>query len=122
MESNNIDDQILDYLSKPLDNEESHFFSAKLAILDTIGCIIHASSDENVHSFASGETSVELFKNPFKTLKVAINAFYALPKKVRFKNFHEIKIEDLPQIKCWKNDGGAFVTLPQVYSEDLDNH
>ena len=61
------------------------------------------------------------FKNPFKTLKVAINAFYALPKKVRFKNFHEIKIEDLPQVKCWKNDGGAFVTLPQVYSEDLDN-
>jgi len=61
------------------------------------------------------------FKNPFKTLKVAINAFYALPKKVRFKNFNEIKIEDLPQIKCWKNDGGAFVTLPQVYSEDLDN-
>ena len=61
------------------------------------------------------------FKNPFKTLKVAINAFYALPKKVRFKNFHEIKIEDLPQVKCWQNDGGAFVTLPQVYSEDLDN-
>ena len=69
MESNNIDDQILDYLSKPLVNEESHFFSAKLAILDTIGCIIHASSYENVHSFAAGETSVELFKNPFKTVK-----------------------------------------------------
>jgi len=69
LESNNIDDQILDYLSKPLVNEESHFFSAKLAILDTIGCIIHASSYENVHSFAAGETSVELFKNPFKTVK-----------------------------------------------------
>ena len=69
MESNNIDVQILDYLSKPLDNEENHFFSAKLAILDTIGCIIHASSYENIHSFAAGETSVELFENPFKTVK-----------------------------------------------------
>jgi 4-hydroxy-3-polyprenylbenzoate decarboxylase len=26
----------------------------------------------------------------------------------------------LPQIKCWPNDGGAFVTLPLVYSEDID--
>jgi len=69
LESNNIDVQILDYLSKPLDNEENHFFSAKLAILDTIGCIIHASSYENIHSFAAGETSVEIFENPFKTVK-----------------------------------------------------
>ena len=69
MEANNIDVQILDYLSKPLDNEENHFFSAKLAILDTIGCIIHASSYENIHSFAAGETSVEIFENPFKTVK-----------------------------------------------------
>tara|TARA_X000000368_G_scaffold418950_1_gene421026 strand:- start:3525 stop:5246 length:1722 start_codon:yes stop_codon:yes gene_type:complete len=50
-----------------------------------------------------------------------LNGIYAIPKKVRFKNFKEIKIENLPQIKCWKNDGGAFVTLPQVYSEDIDN-
>tara|TARA_B100001250_G_scaffold119934_1_gene101784 strand:+ start:855 stop:2240 length:1386 start_codon:yes stop_codon:yes gene_type:complete len=69
LESSNIDVQILDYLSKPLNNEENHFFSAKLAILDTIGCIIHASSYENIHSFAAGETSVELFENPFKTVK-----------------------------------------------------
>ena len=24
-------------------------------------------------------------------------------------------------LKCWKDDGGAFITLPQVYSEDIDN-
>jgi 4-hydroxy-3-polyprenylbenzoate decarboxylase len=42
--------------------------------------------------------------------------FHALP----LKNFckpvmqSEIKLEDLPQIKCWKRDGGAFLTLPQV--------
>ena len=69
MESNNLDIQILDYLSNPLDNEDNHFFSAKLAILDTIGCIVHASSYDNVHSFAAGKTSVEVFNNPFKTVK-----------------------------------------------------
>ena len=26
----------------------------------------------------------------------------------------EISLSDLPQIKCWKKDGGAFLTLPQV--------
>src|SRR5690606_39776849 len=35
-------------------------------------------------------------------------------------NFKKIKISDLPQIKHWLMDGGAFITLPQVYSEDLD--
>ena len=37
------------------------------------------------------------------------------------KNFEEISINDLPKIKSWKEDGGAFITLPQVYSEDIDN-
>ena len=27
-------------------------------------------------------------------------------------------IEHLPQLKSWPDDGGAFITLPQVYSED----
>ncbi len=30
----------------------------------------------------------------------------------------EITLEQLPQFKSWPNDGGAYVTLPQVYSED----
>jgi 4-hydroxy-3-polyprenylbenzoate decarboxylase len=32
----------------------------------------------------------------------------------------QIRIEDIPQIKHWPMDGGAFVTLPQVYTEDID--
>ena len=27
-------------------------------------------------------------------------------------------VSDLPQLQCWPDDGGAFITLPQVYSED----
>ena len=64
---------------------------------------------------------ISVFKNPVKALSTALNGIYALPKKVRFKGFKEIKIEDLPQIKCWEKDGGAFITLPQVYSEDPEN-
>ena len=30
----------------------------------------------------------------------------------------ETTIERLPQLKSWPDDGGAFITLPQVYSED----
>ena len=62
-----------------------------------------------------------VFKNPFRAFLTLLNGIYALPKKVSFKCFTEIKIEDLPQIKCWKDDGGAFITLPQVYTEDVDS-
>jgi 4-hydroxy-3-polyprenylbenzoate decarboxylase len=33
---------------------------------------------------------------------------------------HETTIRELPQLVCWPRDGGAFVTLPQVYTEDAD--
>ena len=29
-------------------------------------------------------------------------------------------MSQLPQLECWPRDGGAFVTLPQVYTEDAD--
>ncbi|MGL6097260.1 MAG: UbiD family decarboxylase, partial [Fimbriiglobus sp.] len=33
---------------------------------------------------------------------------------------HRIPLSKLPQLKCWPMDGGAFVTLPAVYSEHPD--
>jgi 4-hydroxy-3-polyprenylbenzoate decarboxylase len=33
---------------------------------------------------------------------------------------HQTSIEQLPQLVCWPRDGGAFITLPQVYTEDAD--
>ena len=60
------------------------------------------------------------FKHPIKSFFTLINGIYAIPKKVNFPSYlDEIQIQDLPQIKCWKKDGGAFITLPQVYSEDV---
>jgi 4-hydroxy-3-polyprenylbenzoate decarboxylase len=61
-------------------------------------------------------------KKPHKYIGTAYNALNALPKKVTSAPvlFNEIKISELPQIQCWPMDGGAFITLPQVYSEDID--
>ena len=33
---------------------------------------------------------------------------------------HTSTVSKLPQLKCWPLDGGAFVTLPQVYTEHPD--
>ncbi|WP_010586812.1 UbiD family decarboxylase [Schlesneria paludicola] len=34
---------------------------------------------------------------------------------------HETTIDQLPQLKSWPNDGGGFITLPQVYTEHPDH-
>lgn len=62
------------------------------------------------------------FRKPFSLIRLIFKSFLAIPKRVSFpSNFEEIEIEDLPQIKCWPMDGGSFITLPQVYSEDIDS-
>lgn len=66
---------------------------------------------------------IEAIKSPIKNFTAGIAALKALPLKNPFTKpvlFQEIKIEDLPQIHHWKMDGGAFVTLPQVYTEDVE--
>tara|TARA_B100001115_G_scaffold138379_1_gene105854 strand:- start:408 stop:1790 length:1383 start_codon:yes stop_codon:yes gene_type:complete len=64
LQNNNLDTQINNYLSKPLKNED-HFYSSKLAILDTLGCIIEASTHDEVNNFAIEDKSFALFSNPF---------------------------------------------------------
>ena len=66
---------------------------------------------------------IAALKNPIKNFSAGLAALKALPLKNPFQKpilFQEIKIEDIPQIHHWKMDGGAFVTLPQVYTEDID--
>ena len=50
---------------------------------------------------------------------LAHTALAALPKKVMAGPVleHSTTLSALPRIKCWPDDGGAFITLPQVYSE-----
>ncbi|MBS1637865.1 MAG: UbiD family decarboxylase [Bacteroidetes bacterium] len=66
---------------------------------------------------------MQAIRHPFRYMNVSLTALSALPKKNPFSKpvlFKETSIGKLPQIKHWPMDGGAFVTLPQVYSEDID--
>jgi 4-hydroxy-3-polyprenylbenzoate decarboxylase len=62
-------------------------------------------------------------RNPLGNLSAAWAATKALPLKNPGSKpvlYEEIRISDIPQIVHWPMDGGAFVTLPQVYTEDPD--
>ena len=62
-------------------------------------------------------------KKPFKNMATLIAGLKALPLKNPISKpvlFDEISISDIPQIVHWPMDGGAYVTLPQVYTEDID--
>lgn len=66
---------------------------------------------------------IKAIKSPFKNLSLGWFALNSLPKKVNGlpSDFYETTIDKLPLIKSWPDDGGAFITLPQVYSEDPIN-
>lgn len=64
---------------------------------------------------------LKAIKQPFKYANVALTALSALPMKSgSISNFQRCQISDIPQIVNWPNDGGPFVTMPQVYTEDGD--
>jgi 4-hydroxy-3-polyprenylbenzoate decarboxylase len=66
---------------------------------------------------------VKAVKHPFRYLNVAATAISALPMKTSSRapiNFGRTQISELPQIVNWPMDGGPFVTMPQVYTEDPD--
>ncbi len=81
-------------------------------------------------TFEKVQQLIDLKSNPLKALKhplantgVALAALKALPKKNPISKpvlLKETTIDQLPLIKHWKMDGGAFITLPQVYTEDMD--
>ncbi len=64
---------------------------------------------------------LKLMKNPGKAIRAGLSALNALPKKVSVKSAPlfqcRAKLSDLPPITSWPDDGGPFITLPQVYSE-----
>ncbi|WP_374951615.1 UbiD family decarboxylase [Mucilaginibacter sp.] len=66
---------------------------------------------------------IKAIKNPFKYANTALTALSALPMKVGRGapvRFSKTTIAQLPQILNWPMDGGPFVTMPQVYTEDAD--
>ncbi|MCP3924352.1 MAG: UbiD family decarboxylase [Desulfobacterales bacterium] len=85
---------------------------SKFIFRSTLKCVEHLIS-------LKADPSL-IFKNPLKTAGVSKIAFNILPlKSINPKvTKNRTTLDMLPQVKCWPDDGGAFVLLPQVYSED----
>lgn len=63
-----------------------------------------------------------LRKRPLRYLGVPLTGLYSLPRMVSGGPVlaNTTSISKLPQLKSWPDDGGAFITLPQVFTEDPD--
>lgn len=61
-----------------------------------------------------------LRREPLRYLGAAAAAWSMLPRRVADGPVmsQQTSICQLPQLKSWPHDGGAFITLPQVYTED----
>ena len=59
-----------------------------------------------------------LARKPWRYAGVPLTAIRMLPRTVRSGPVQQCQggVADLPMIKCWPEDGGPFVTLPQVIS------
>lgn len=63
------------------------------------------------------------FQAPHKFLRAPGTAISALPRRSWFKapvKYGTTTLSELPQIKSWPMDGGPYITLPQVCTEDPD--
>ncbi|MFM2267735.1 MAG: UbiD family decarboxylase [Bacteroidota bacterium] len=81
------------------------------------------------HTIKAVEKVIELkldptnfLKRPLRYVGAPFTALKALPLKMPLSwtaaSYGKTTIDQLPQVKSWGMDGGAFVTLPQVYTED----
>ncbi|MET0284803.1 MAG: UbiD family decarboxylase [Polyangiales bacterium] len=61
-------------------------------------------------------------KRPWRYWSAPFTALTMLPRVVSGGPAleHTCQLSDLPQLTSWPDDGGPFVTLPQVYTEDPD--
>ena len=69
------------------------------------------------------DNPLQALKHPLDNFTTGLAAIKAFPLKNPLSKpvlYEEIHISDLPLIQHWPMDGGAFVTLPQVYTEDID--
>src|SRR5207253_8857153 len=61
-------------------------------------------------------------KDPWRYRAVPRTLWRLLPRRVRSGPIlaHQVSVDRLPQVQCWPRDGGPFITLPLVYTEDPD--
>ncbi|MDD9938635.1 MAG: UbiD family decarboxylase, partial [Myxococcales bacterium] len=79
------------------------------------------------HSLEAVRRVVELkvdpaaaLRAPFRYLGAPLTALHMLPRRVRGGPVFacETQLGQLPALKSWPDDGGPFITLPQVYTEE----
>ncbi|MDR2757248.1 MAG: UbiD family decarboxylase [Planctomycetaceae bacterium] len=66
------------------------------------------------------------FKTAFSLGRLALTSLmYSRPKQLSTRNAPvfacRTTLDQLPQLVSWQNDGGSYLTLPQVYTEDPNN-
>lgn len=63
-----------------------------------------------------------ILKHPLRNAGLARGLWHMLPKRVSRGPVlaATASIGELPHLQSWPDDGGAFITLPQVYTEDTD--
>ena len=63
-----------------------------------------------------------IWKQPWRYRDVPGTLWHLRPKRVSGGPVltNETTVDQLPQLKCWPKDGGAFITLPEVYTENAD--
>ncbi|SFL78330.1 UbiD family decarboxylase [Salibacterium qingdaonense] len=84
--------------------------------------IFRKTWDRTQNVVALRNDPMKALKHPLRNIQSGLAAVNALPsKKKQNPGFEEIQLADLPFIQHWPGDGGAFITLPQVYTEDPDN-
>src|SRR5207248_520192 len=59
------------------------------------------------------------FRNPWRYWSAPFTAWRMQPRSVSTGPVlaREVKLSELPQVVSWPDDGGPFITLPQVYTE-----
>jgi 4-hydroxy-3-polyprenylbenzoate decarboxylase len=62
-------------------------------------------------------------RHPWQYRGVPLTALHLLPNRVTSGPVlaRTTTVSRLPQLQCWPDDGGPFITLPQVYTEDADH-
>jgi 4-hydroxy-3-polyprenylbenzoate decarboxylase len=63
----------------------------------------------------------QVWRRPLRYWRLPWTAWRMLPQRCRGGPVlrHETTIDQLPAITCWPGDGGGFILLPLVYSEDV---
>lgn len=78
------------------------------------------------HTFKAVQLAVQLKVDPSQAMRhlwslpaLAMTAMSMRPKRVHRTavQANACQLSDLPHVTCWPDDGGAFVTLPQVLSQ-----